>query len=64
MSKWLHLICEDCWHKVRGTMLPTRPTKFPLCPCCYCGKPTHSGIITRDDPELVPCKAKGKVHDE
>ena len=62
MSNWTHLICEECWHELRGTMTPTRLVKAPLHPCCYCGKPTRSGIYTRDDPTLTKCGGKGVVH--
>lgn len=62
-STWEHLICEECWHEVRGTMYPYGTAKpVNLLPCCHCGARIREGVWSTDDPELVRCRGKGPVH--
>lgn len=64
MSRWNHAVCENCWRSLNPYQEPHRglgvnePER-----CCYCGTVTQSGIYRREDPLLVDCQGKGKVHD-
>lgn len=67
-SKWNHPICDECWkdkcelegesgrtpYRVKGPFLSREK-------CCFCHKPTESGIYVRGKPEETPC---GGEHSE
>lgn len=67
MSAWTHLLCGACWNAEH----PDRPAeRNPVFrethegpPCCACGKPTSSGIHTREDPSKMHCKGAGPEHE-
>jgi hypothetical protein len=63
MSKWAHIICDDCW-EARHKKVPFRAVDQKTWPCCFCGEPTQSGIFVREDPQTVKCKGSGDYHDE
>jgi hypothetical protein len=53
VSNWTHAICDDCWDEQRPeSPSPQKGTGDPQA-CCYCGKPTCSGIFVRDDPATM-----------
>lgn len=52
---WTQPICVTCWNihnpnRLAHTMAEVCETET----CCYCGKPTTSGIYVREDPKAVP----------
>ena len=54
---WTQPICRDDWyaHYGNGTRQPTTlKPEFREETCCYCGKPTRSGIFVRENPREVP----------
>jgi len=53
---WNHYICELCWQlRCKANNEPgRRPVQvkdYHERPCCYCGKPSTSGIFVRENPE-------------
>jgi len=65
MSRWTHIICENCWWRIRSDRQPVRYTvRLKPFPCCFCGEPTQSGIFVRGDPKTVKCGGEGVYHDE
>lgn len=62
-SRWVHAQCTTCWNErnLSRQADPKRYTRGPEDTCCWCSKPTRSGIYVRYDPETVPCKG---VHPE
>jgi hypothetical protein len=57
---WTQPVCDDDWAERN----PDRPNPVRMNPefteqeqCCYCGKPTKSGIYVRVDPATVPFPA-------
>lgn len=67
MSKWNHAICQECWNSLnRGEPCRVREEFLDETaePCCFCGKPQQSGIYVRKNPNEVPCKGEGVVHEE
>ncbi len=60
MSRWNHLMCAACWNADEGNIARSVNTAVEGANseaenCCYCGKPTTSGIWTRADPEKMDC---------
>jgi hypothetical protein len=64
MSGWTHAICDDCWDKNK----PGAPGRLGIIEksiCCWCGRPTWSGIYLCEDPAALPCGGSaGPVHQE
>jgi hypothetical protein len=70
MSRWNHFICSFCWqernpdiaaHVVRAAAHVLRAAHIESEVCCFCGEPTDSGIIVRENPDRVPCKGAHRV---
>ena len=55
---WTQPVCEDDWFE-RDDREPNRIRAEYRSEekCCYCGKPTQSGIYKRVDPTTVPYPA-------
>jgi hypothetical protein len=66
MSKWSHMICENCWVERNPEREPVRIKEEFRAegPCCYCKATQKSGIYVRDNPAETPCKGEGLVHEE
>lgn len=56
MSRWNHLMCAACWNADdRHVNKAVEGANSEAENCCYCGKPTTSGIWVRADPEMLDC---------
>ena len=53
---WTHEMCETCWRERHETSPILRPTDGPPEPCCFCRRPTRSGIYVRYDPLHLACR--------
>lgn len=55
---WTQPLCGRCWYE-RDDREPNRLVGDYRAKekCCYCGKPTFSGIYKRVDPATVPYPA-------
>ncbi len=60
---WTHLMCDDCWYLEKGTQVPVAVKGDPRAPCCFCLKPTNSGIWIRRNPNQTLCRGIGKKED-
>jgi hypothetical protein len=66
MSRWTHAVCDDCFFERH----PSPVNQIRIVEqhridedCCYCGKPTRSGLYDRNDPALTGCLGRdGNVH--
>lgn len=57
MSRWNHLMCAACWNAdERHVNKAVEGSNSEAQQCCWCQKPTTSGIWVREDPEKLPCK--------
>ena len=57
MSRWNHLMCAACWNAdERHVNKAVEGANSEAQQCCWCQKPTTSGIWVREDPEKLPCK--------
>jgi hypothetical protein len=62
-NRWTHSMCEDCWEGREPGREPCRVAGAPPETCCFCDKRHASGIYVRAEPEAVPCRGTGGVHD-
>lgn len=66
MSKWNHLMCEACWNTRNPHRTPIKVREEyrdeSATPCCFCGKPTQSGIYVRHDPQELLCHGIAGEH--
>lgn len=54
MSNWNHYSCEECYDDIYHGRQPIKLTEDKAKPCCFCGRPTFSGIYVRRDPSCCP----------
>lgn len=62
---WTHTICEDCWnlkHPEGRTPLRLVQRERHIEACCFCNKPTASGIYVREAPYSSNLSCKGTHH--
>jgi len=55
-SDWTHNICWACWNKQHPHQIPHHINKVLdsiAFICCWCGIPTQSGILVREDPAVM-----------
>jgi hypothetical protein len=57
-SSWDHYICGACWKVREPERMPRRVVGAPETTCCFCLKPTNSGIMIRRNPRFTPCLGK------
>lgn len=62
-SKFNHAMCDADWTKRHPDRLPYRLIEPDEETCCYCGKPTRSGIYAREDPAAVPLHNGGVIEE-
>lgn len=60
---WVHTQCERCWFDHNPDRFPVRvmpqPGSLPKVePCCFCHKPTISGIYVRRHPDSTELQCK------
>jgi hypothetical protein len=60
MSPFTHALCEACYEWLEPGREPVMITPPEQETCCWCGKPTTSGIYYRAEPERMVCKGKHK----
>lgn len=64
MSRWNHVICEDCWDDENPDRPASRVVSLKINACCFCETETRAGIFFRADPAGVQCGGDGGTHDE
>lgn len=67
MSSWTHLMCAACWNADKGNIArnvntATEGANSEAEPCCFCDKPTTSGIWVRADPAGMSCRHNTDAH--
>ena len=62
MSKYAHVICEDCVEKNRVVhTVDTLTDAVATRTCCVCLKEAGYGAIIHRHPDAMPCKGKHAV---
>jgi len=51
-----HAICVPCWVDSRPERIPHRVVDDVARACCFCGRPTSSGVYLRQEPSITPCQ--------
>ncbi len=59
MVSWMHVICVDCWQDRNGNRQAVTINPPEKKDCCFCGRPTTSGIYIRENPKNLGCTHKG-----
>jgi hypothetical protein len=56
---WTQAVCNPCWDARNPDRQPMKMNEGhrETEKCCWCGKPTRSGIYQRIDPATVPYPA-------
>jgi hypothetical protein len=62
MSRFTHLVCEDCWKQIEPGRVPVRVIDSRTNECCFCGQITNSGIFVRRNPADLSCNAERGIH--
>jgi hypothetical protein len=61
-----HLSCIECWERNFPDQIPFRVKQAGLDSCCFCGKPTVSGIYVRANAreERLWCEGVKGYHED
>ena len=62
-SKWVHVICDNCWYRQHPGKQPVRRAVEEAVRCCFCAGQhlTSSGIFVRWDPAALSCQGNHDV---